>query len=170
MVIAGQTNGSGGEDMMSLLGFLDIPGGDRIRSNTFRKVEKHLGIIEWQVTKEGIQESLIEEIKCTLRDSKIDFDIWKNDPNQEQVKLAVSFDEGWQARGSGGKFSSLSGHAVFIGKRTDQHVTIPSQERIHLLTNAQRIMKDQAHQWSRCHAYECWKMCTTLNMHAFHWL
>jgi hypothetical protein len=124
MVIAGQTNGSGGEDMMSLLGFLDIPGGDRIRSNTFRKVEKHVGIIERQVTKEGIRESLIEEIKCTLTDSKIDFDIWKNDPNQEQVKLAVSFDEGWQARGSGGKFSSLSGHAVFIGKRTDQIIAV----------------------------------------------
>ena len=124
MVIAGQTNGSGGEDMMSTLGFLDIPGGDRIRSNTFRNVEKHVGIIERQVTKEGIRESLIEEIKSTLADSNIDFAVWKNDPNRERVKLAVSFDEGWQARGSGGKFSSLSGHAVFIGKKTNQIIAV----------------------------------------------
>jgi hypothetical protein len=88
--------------MMSLLGFLDISGGDRIRSNTFRKVEKHVGIIEQQVTKEGIRESLIEEIKCTLRDSKIDFDIWKNDEGWQ-----VRGSGGWQARGSGGKFSSV---------------------------------------------------------------
>ena len=57
--------------MMSLLGFLDIPGGDRIRSNRSRKVGKHVGIIERQVTRRGFKSHLLKRSNAPLEIAKL---------------------------------------------------------------------------------------------------
>ena len=66
-----------------------------------------------------MKEGRILEVKKQLElDEKV-YNDWLNNDN-EQVKLTVSFDIGWNKRSSGNGYDSLSGHTFYIGCLSQQ--------------------------------------------------
>ena len=91
-----------------------------------------------KVVDEVIAEGLKEEIDLTIKEklenrgysaSKIDSltqnfysDIKTNIDEVDNVRIAISFDMGWQKKGTGHTYDSNSGHSYFIGCRSGKVV------------------------------------------------
>ena len=69
----------------------------------------------------AIEEALQEELKDTLKRNNQSYDDWcaqtDKEKNNNNVKLTVPYDMGWQKRSSGRRYDSSSGHAFIIGAR-----------------------------------------------------
>lgn len=91
--------GLGEMTVNNFLAALNIP---TVTSVTFKRREREVGSIFEAVANETCNEALAEEKKRS----------------QDAEKFSVSFDAGWQTRGSGRNYASLSGHASMIGEKT----------------------------------------------------
>nr|XP_022290026.1 uncharacterized protein LOC111101728 [Crassostrea virginica] len=94
--------GIGPAQVNGLLTALNIP---PVSTRTLQARQNETGLAVESVAEESMQECLEEEIQETVR----------NEGNED---LTVSVDAGWQKRGSGRSFDSLSGHCSMIGTQT----------------------------------------------------
>ena len=92
-----------------------------------------------KVVDELIAETLQEEVALTIKEklsktytkSEIDEFITKKQAGiltdideVDNVRISISFDMGWQKKGTGHTYDSNSGHAYYIGVRTGKGVAI----------------------------------------------
>ena len=86
----------------------------------FTKIEAHTGMAKRLVRYLAIEEALQEEIKHTLEHKNWSYGDWcdlsDKDKNNNKVKLAVTYDMGWQKRSSGRRYDSSIRHAFIIGE------------------------------------------------------
>jgi len=130
--MAMQCTGSGGEDAHKIMGFLGIPGGDTMKHQHFHDIKDLIGDTEQNIGTLAIEDALQEEIQLTLeRERFIDqegdtYEEWIQKPHAlcEPVTLIVLFDAGWQKRGSGHIYDSLSGHVAFIGQLSKKMIAL----------------------------------------------
>nr|XP_034322437.1 uncharacterized protein LOC109617730 [Crassostrea gigas] len=94
--------GIGPAQINGLLTTLNIPA---ISSKTIQKRQMETGSAIEKVAEDTIQNVLQDEIQATAE-------------NEGAEELTVSVDAGWQKRGSGRSFDSLSGHCSMIGAQT----------------------------------------------------
>lgn len=94
--------GIGPAQINGLLTTLNIPA---ISSKTIQKRQMETGSAIEKVAEDTIQNVLQDEIHATAE-------------NEGAEELTVSVDAGWQKRGSGRSFDSLSGHCSMIGAQT----------------------------------------------------
>eukprot|EP00957_Ditylum_brightwellii_P076344 5802483-Ditylum_brightwellii.AAC.1 len=118
--------GIGGEDMKTLLMFMDLPHSKNFGKNVLHTLEEEISDVIQDVAVLQMKKALDREVRLTLgkthnewKEIKDDpesltYAMWKilpdNHPNKN-VQIIVCFDMGWQKRG----FTSLSGHAFMIG-------------------------------------------------------
>ncbi|XP_062595899.1 uncharacterized protein LOC134257275 isoform X2 [Saccostrea cucullata] len=91
--------GQGEMVINNFLATLNIP---TVTSVTLKRREREVGSVFEAIANETCNDALIEE---------------KN-KSQDPENYSVSFDAGWQTRGSGRNYASLSGRASMIGKNT----------------------------------------------------
>ena len=88
----------------------------------FSIIEANTGMTERLVRYLAIEEALQEEIKDTLERNNQSYGEWcaqtDNEKNNNKVKLAVTYNVGWQKRSSGRRYDSSSGHTFIIGARS----------------------------------------------------
>ncbi|XP_061171002.1 uncharacterized protein LOC133180520 [Saccostrea echinata] len=94
--------GMGPSQVNALLTSLNIP---PISSRTLQNRQNETGTVMEKTAVETTRSSLHDEIQATLEYEGTD-------------ELTVSVDAGWQKRGSGRSFDSLSGHCSMIGSQT----------------------------------------------------
>ena len=121
------------KDTMALYGVLNIYGAhnfhkvyDRVSPPICRAIGKE--------SKRLMRQSFLREVYATLDEtckgmSKDELELekkkWRdNTPDRKTVKLAVSYDMGWQKRSSGNRYDSMSGHGVLVGCRTKQVIDV----------------------------------------------
>ncbi|XP_021373023.1 uncharacterized protein LOC110463022 [Mizuhopecten yessoensis] len=90
-----------------ILSSLNIPS---IHHTTLKAREREVGIAVEVVANNSCQQAIDIEMSCIQSKS--------NDKGPNGGNIAASFDGGWQKRGSGHSYNSLSGHATFIGKES----------------------------------------------------
>nr|XP_022341895.1 uncharacterized protein LOC111135807 isoform X1 [Crassostrea virginica] len=96
--------GQGETTINNFLACLNIP---TVSPVTFKRREREVGSVFEAIANESCNEALSEE---------------KN-KSQDPNNYSVSFDAGWQTRGSGRNYASLSGHASMIGEQTGKIVS-----------------------------------------------
>ena len=125
-VLCHLAGGDGGREAGRLLGFLGLPKSTSMGRRAFTDIETRIGIVIRAVTREIVINNLINECKATMeKDGTYDealFNTWK-----EAVKsgngsvhgispnINTSGDMGWQKKGSGHTYNSVSGHAFYAG-------------------------------------------------------
>ena len=94
----------------------------RYSKKNFTKIEAHAGMAERLVRDLAIEEHVQEEIKHMLEHSNHSYGDWcalsDKDKNNNKVKLAVTYNMGWQKRSSGRRYDSSRGHAFITGARS----------------------------------------------------
>jgi len=116
-VLGAHALGSGGDDLATLFGLLDLPG-STLRAN-FKRLETETGKIVRQVAKEAMNKALDQEIKLTLKAQGKDYDTWKASlPRSLNPEIDASIDMGWNTRSSGTRYASLSGFSFLVGCET----------------------------------------------------
>lgn len=104
--------GIGETTINSLLGALNLPS---VTKTTLKKREREAGIAFEEVAYESCCEALLEEkSRCASPDSV----------------ETVSFDAGWQTRGSGRNYASHTGHGSMIGSNTGKVLSYSYRCRI----------------------------------------
>ena len=121
-------SGDGGTEAARLLGLLGLPNATTMQARTFGNIEKQIGPVICDIGEEVIADNLKEEVKIVLGDRTLDtggetelmYDLWlrKALPQELWPKLTTSADMGWQQKGSGRKYNSVSGHAFLVGTET----------------------------------------------------
>lgn len=123
-------SGIGPSQVNALLSSLNIP---TVSTRTLQNRQNELGTVMEKVAEDTKRSSLHEEIQATLESEGTD-------------GLTVSVDAGWQKRGSGRSFDSLSGHCSMIGSHTgkiiDYEVRSKSCRICENATKAGRVPKD----------------------------
>ncbi|XP_074611940.1 uncharacterized protein LOC141866350 [Acropora palmata] len=100
--------GIGATGMNVFLTSLNIPWLSK-RAYRFREEEAIEGILH--VTKETCTEAISREVEAVVESNP-------TETTRNKAEINASFDAGWQKRGSGRAYNSLSGHSTLIGSRT----------------------------------------------------
>ena len=113
-----QLIGGGGRESTKLLGMLNLPW-QGFEIFFFTKIEANEGMAERLVRDLAIEEALQEEIKDTLERNNQSYGEWcaqtDKEKNNNKVKLAVTYDMGWQKRSYERTYDPSSGHSFIIG-------------------------------------------------------
>ena len=128
-IVASSYAGTGGIDVGLMLSCQGIPGGENWEK-TFTRHSKPVCKAIIKVVDELIAETLQEEVALTIKEklskkytkSEIDEFITKKQAGiltdideVDNVRISISFDMGWQKKGTGHTYDSNSGHAYYIG-------------------------------------------------------
>lgn len=120
--------GDGCTEAARLLGLLGLPNDTTMESRSFTIIEERLGPAIRGLCKDILNENLTEEARMCFEESASqdanDFAQWQQALSDPSFKLSIakypsismSFDMGWQQRGSQQVYNSPSGHAVMVGK------------------------------------------------------
>ncbi|XP_062607553.1 uncharacterized protein LOC134269372 [Saccostrea cucullata] len=115
--------GIGEKKLSMLLSVLNIP---PLSKTSLKKSEREVGRAVEDVAKNSCKEFATAEVESFGNDD-----------------LSVSFDGGWQKRGSGRSYSSLSGHAAMIGKETGKCIAYATRNKFcRVCERAERTKKD----------------------------
>ncbi|XP_063400480.1 uncharacterized protein LOC134685041 isoform X2 [Mytilus trossulus] len=98
--------GLGERQVNTLLSGLNIP---PVSHCMMSARQKDVGVALQEVAKETVDQALCEEVELTKR-------------NKDQDSITAAVDAGWQMRGSGRSYNSLSGHCSMIGTETGKIV------------------------------------------------
>ncbi|XP_077991796.1 uncharacterized protein LOC144446003 [Glandiceps talaboti] len=99
--------GIGERQLNSLLSSLNIP---PVNHRTLKKREREIGKVIEEIAVTSTTSALIEEESATAKsDERI---------RRAEDGVSASVDGGWQTRGSGRAYNSLSGHCTMIGSKT----------------------------------------------------
>ena len=142
MVIACLMLGGGPTEAEKIIGLFDLPRPTSFKKYAFATIEEEIGKYLRSVTKESMDAALQEEIKATL---EAELEEWEESGMEgprpmeyaeykrklltntlqphEYPRLTVCYDMGWQKRGSGRQYNSLSGHAFMIGGYTGKIIS-----------------------------------------------
>ena len=126
-------HGGGATDTATHLAYLDLPRSSAMGNKGFDSVGFDIGKVLQNLAMEAMEDGLLEEIRLTLEEKMKQ---WGNQPHPKQEKpltydeyvalpskqrpyidIVVSFDMGWQKKGSGHTYDSISGHAFMSGAR-----------------------------------------------------
>jgi len=113
--------GDGPTEADRLLTFLSLPNASTMRTNTFKHIEEKCHSYIATISKECLENNLIEEVRRTNQeDASFDFDKWKHNfkagrKNTDVAQVNSSMDMAWQKKSSGLKYDSCSGHAFLYG-------------------------------------------------------
>ena len=125
-------NGVGFKEVQCMLGHLGIPNLVGMRGAYAHKLEDMCRSIQ-DATSGVVYSAFLEEIEAVIgeqlsnrkmRKTEIEseVDVWHNlegpRSDKDLVGLTIAFDMGWNKRGCGHRYDSLSGHAVIIGTKT----------------------------------------------------
>ena len=127
--------GTAGLDIANMLAMNGIKGG-KSWERSFNRSSPFIASKIRNVVKRVIKDALIDEINATVKEKlegKYDDEKINNllhtyhttgvVPNEiGDIRIAVSFDMGWQKKGTGHNYDSNSGHAYLIGCRTGKVV------------------------------------------------
>ena len=125
-VLAMMLSGDGGTESGRVMGLLDLPNHSSMSKSTFADLESRLAPLIIELTKELLEENLLEEIRLT-KDELPGFEEapWKHAvetntpfPYDNMPVLGCSYDMGWSKRSSGRRYDSHSGHAAIVGVKT----------------------------------------------------
>jgi len=108
--------------MNKLLAGVEIP---PLHSGLIKRRQDEISPIINEVAKESCERALKEEIEATHKsnDEELDFDSlleYLSDAAKEIAKITVSYDMGWQKRGTGLAYNSLSGFGSVVGLYTQK--------------------------------------------------
>ncbi|XP_021352505.1 uncharacterized protein LOC110449771 [Mizuhopecten yessoensis] len=98
--------GIGETTINKILAALNIP---KISATTLKRREREAG-------------TALESVAETTCDEALQKEQHRTDQNGEDIEKSVSYDAGWQTRGSGRNYASLSGHGSMIGGETGKVV------------------------------------------------
>ncbi|KAK3108332.1 hypothetical protein FSP39_005757 [Pinctada imbricata] len=104
-------SGVGFKKSSELFSILNIPFPSH---TTLKRCERAVGKVIEGVAKESCRDAAISEKERT---------------DESSQKVTASFDAGWQKRGSGKSYSSLSGHAALIGKETGKVISYATRNK-----------------------------------------
>jgi len=124
------SSGDGGTEAGRLLGLLGLPNSTTFGKRSFGLIERFLGPELMRLADEVVYgKNLVEEVKEVLGDQcdddgKLLFDLWKEKklPNDLWPRVTVSGDMGWQGKGSGNSYNSMSGDAIYVGSKTRKQI------------------------------------------------
>ena len=110
---------------------LGLPNSTTFGKRSFTNIERFVGPELQQLADEIVYgRNLVEEVKQVLGDRKDDngtllFELWKQKtlPVESWPRLIASGDMGWQGKGSGNSYNSLSGDAIFVGSKTRKPIS-----------------------------------------------
>ncbi|XP_062620759.1 uncharacterized protein LOC134282046 [Saccostrea cucullata] len=102
-------SGIGERKVANLLSTLNIP---PCSKTTLKKREREIGQAVEEIAHSSCSDAAVRERELT-----------------EESPVSASFDGGWQKRGSGKSYSSLSGHASFIGKKTGKCIAFSTRNK-----------------------------------------
>ena len=115
------TNRRGGERINKTLEDVEFTL-EGVLGKTFTKIEAHAGMAKRLVRDLVIEEDLQEEIKHTLEHNNQSYGDWcalsYKYKNNNEVKLTVTYDMGWQKRSYGRRYDSSSRHSLIIWARS----------------------------------------------------
>ena len=138
-VLAFLSCGDGGKEAGKLLGLLGLPNDTTMESRSFGIIEDRIGYVIRELKDEILLENLTEEARQTISVSDTpfnnhDFDMWQQAvveksravdlPDSNYPQLTVSYDMGWQQKGSGGNYNSASGHGIMVGSLTRKPLSV----------------------------------------------
>ncbi|XP_070542849.1 uncharacterized protein [Ptychodera flava] len=110
--------GIGETQLNSLLGILNIPG---ITHRSLKEREREAGSAVSRVARKSCKRALHEEVEATVHK--------KRKCDSSEVLLCASYDAGWQKRGSGRAYNSLTGHATLIGKESGKVIDYTTRSK-----------------------------------------
>jgi hypothetical protein len=134
-------SGDGGAEAGRVLGLLGLPNDTTMESRSFPTIEERINPKLEKLANEILVENLVEEVRLTFLAANIndsDFELWKSALTNPEVQLDrskyplidVSFDMGWQQRSSGRKYNSPSGHALFVGHKSQKAVAMVLKSKL----------------------------------------
>ena len=127
-------NGGGIKEAMCTLGHLDVPNLEGLRNSYNRRLEDICRSIK-KTTSEVIYQAFLGEVEAVILeqlsiDEKSELDLKKYmtrwyglegpEKDKDKAGLTIAFDMGWNKRGCGHRYDSLSGHAIIIGTKTQK--------------------------------------------------
>jgi hypothetical protein len=126
--------GDGCTEAARVLGLLGLPNDTTMESRSFGIIEGRISGKIQSLYNNLLEENLIEEVRLSMEVSPVhdanDFILWQQSLKTDNVpfsqsrypSISCSFDMGWQQRGSGGQYNSMSGHALLAGALTRKPV------------------------------------------------
>ena len=99
--------------------FLTAIGINPVSNGMLKRRERDFGSCQEELVMELCEEAMEEEGRLSQ----------KSDTDVNSVSVRASADAGWQKRGSGRSYSSLSGHASLIGDKTDKVLALETRNK-----------------------------------------
>lgn len=136
--------GDGSVEAARLCGLLSLPRDTSMEARSYPLIEERLAPAIKELGEEMLHENLLEEVRAAnakLGDAALDENdlmLWQQslEPDANFVlnrnkypRIKCSFDMGWQQKGSGHVFNSLSGHALFVGAETRKPISLGIKSR-----------------------------------------
>lgn len=129
--------GDGCTEAARLLGLLGLPNDTTMESRSFTIIEERIGPYIARLTADILQErNLTEEVRRTVKQPN-DFELWKQAQQgllvldrDKYPTLRASYDMAWQQRNSGNKYSSASGHALYMGGVTRKPISLAIKSKL----------------------------------------
>jgi hypothetical protein len=129
-----------------LLGLLGLPNDTTMKSRSFTMIEERIGPFIRELCDDIITENLIDEVRLSMEASNtLDyFETWKSALSDASVVLDpeklpevnASYDMGWQQKGSGRQYNSVSGHGSMFGMRTRRLIGLCIKSKVCCYCNA----------------------------------
>jgi hypothetical protein len=128
--------GDGCSEAGRLLGLLGLSNHTTMEGRSFTAIEERISPYIEELTNEILHENLVAEVKATVSDSS-DFYLWQQAlqgsvalSKTRYPQISVSYDMAWQQRNSGNRYNSASGHALFVGGKTRQCLSLVVKSKV----------------------------------------
>jgi hypothetical protein len=128
--------GDGCSEAGRLLGLLGLSNHTTIEGRSFTVIEERISPYIEALTNEILHENLVAEVKATITDPN-DFFLWEQGlqgavdlSKAKYPRIMVSYDMAWQQRNSGNQYNSASGHALFVGGKTRQCLSLVVKSKV----------------------------------------
>jgi hypothetical protein len=127
--------GDGCTEATRLLGFLGLPNDTTMESRSFTIIEDRLSPYIAKLTDAVLHENLSEEVRRSTTPNN--FELWRQAQlglleldRDKYPTIRAGYDMAWQQQNSGNKYSSASGHALFMGGLTRKPVSLVIKSKI----------------------------------------
>jgi hypothetical protein len=128
--------GDGCSEAGRLLGLLGLSNHTTMEGRSFTAIEERISPYIEELTNEILHENLVAEVRATVSDPN-DFYLWQQGllgtvalSSSRYPKIMVSYDMAWQQRNSGNRYNSASGHALFVGGKTRQCLSLVIKSKV----------------------------------------